>query len=60
MEKAEGRAILKRLQKIVNMRGDLEAKQVVEELRAELDAIEPREREEKAGRDRKHRGGFDR
>ena len=57
---AEGRAKLKALQAIVNFRGDDEADQVIEDLRAHLAKLPEPEREEKSGRDRKERGGRNR
>ena len=65
MEKAEGRVILKRLQKIVNFKGDEQAESVIAQLRSELATMpepcsEPKpdtEREETGGHDRQERGG---
>lgn len=62
MEKKEGRAVLKRLQAIVNFKGDEEADAVLAELRSELARIPSgnAERGKRGGRDREERGGRDR
>ncbi len=55
-QKAAGRAILKRLQGVVNFRGDAEADQVCVDLEKELRAI----RREQGGRHRRDDGGSNR
>jgi len=57
MERAEQRAILKKLQGIVNGRADAEALEVLDELRYYVETFPAAEREEKSSRDRKERKG---
>ena len=61
MEKSEQRAILKRLQGIVNLRGDADVTQVISELRSVLEEIQipvaDETRKELEGRNRQYRGG---